>query len=421
VPLVTARISETVAPSRLGRSFRWLLASSFISNVGDGIALAAGPLLVASLTHDPFIVSMALLAQQLPNLLFGLPAGAIADRYDRRRIIAAVNLARAAVLAVLAATLVGGVVSIAVVLLTLFILGTAEIFADVSSNSLVPRVVPREHLGIANARLTGSFLLTNELLGPPIGAFLFTVGLGLPFAANAACFALGAVLVTRVATDVADLTAERRAERGSLRTEMAEGIRWLVAHPPMRTLALTIIAFNITYGAAWSVLVLYASQRLGMNAVGFGLLTTAIAVGGIIGTSAYGRLERRFSLADIMRGGLVIETFTHLVLALTTSPAVALITMVVFGAHAFVWGTTSTVVRQRAVPDQLLGRVTGVYTVGLVGGIVIGTPIGGLLARQFGITAPFWFGFVGSAILVALLWRQFDNIVHASEIQPAAG
>ena len=96
MPLVTARIAETVAPSRLGRSFRWLLASSFISNVGDGIALAAGPLLVASLTHDPFIVSMALLAQQLPNLLFGLPAGAIADRHDRRRIIAAVNLVRAA-------------------------------------------------------------------------------------------------------------------------------------------------------------------------------------------------------------------------------------------------------------------------------------------------------------------------------------
>ena len=401
VPLLTARISETVAPSRLGRSFRWLLASSVISNVGDGIALAAGPLLVASLTRDPLLVSMALLAQQLPNLLFGLPAGAIADRFDRRRIVAAVNLARAAVLAVLAATIVGGAVSIAVVLLTLFILGTAEIFADVSSSSLVPRVVPAGHLGIANARLTGSFLLTNELLGPPIGAFLFTVGMALPFAANAACFALGAVLVTRVATDVADLAAERSGERGSLRTEMAEGIRWLIAHPPMRTLALTIIAFNVTYGAAWSVLVLYASERLGMSAVGFGLLTTAIAIGGIVGTSAYGRLERRFSLADIMRGGLLIETFTHLVLALTTSPAVALVTMVVFGAHAFVWGTTSTVVRQRAVPDELLGRVTGVYTVGLIGGIVIGTPIGGLLAREFGITAPFWFGFIGSAILVA--------------------
>ena len=417
--LVPVRVIETVTPSRLGHSFRWLLASSAISNIGDGVALAAGPLLVASLTQDPLLVSFALLAQQLPNLIFGIPAGAIADRFDRRRIVAAVNLVRAAVLVVLAATIVGEAVSIAIVLLTLFVLGTAEIFADVSSNSLVPRVVPREHLGVANVRLTGSFLLTNQLMGPPIGAFLFSAGMALPFAANAACFALGALLVTRVVTDVVELTAERAGERRSLRQEMADGVRWLVAHPPMRTLALTIIAFNVTYGAAWSVLVLYASERLGMSAVGFGLLTTAIAIGGIIGTSAYGRLERRFALADIMRGGLLIETFTHLILALTTSPAVALVTMVVFGAHAFVWGTTSTVVRQRAVPDELLGRVTGVYTVGLVGGIVIGTPIGGLLAREFGITAPFWFGFIGSAILVVVLWRQFDNIVHASEVAPA--
>jgi predicted MFS family arabinose efflux permease len=157
-----------------------------------------------------------------------------------------------------------------------------------------------------------------------------------------------------------------------------------------------------------------------MDALGFGLLTSAIAVGGVIGTLSYGRLERRFALGDIMRVGLVIETVTHLVLALTVSPAVALLTMVVFGAHAFVWGTTSTVVRQRAVPDELLGRVTGVYTVGVMGGIVIGTPIGGLLARTFGITAPFWFGFAGSALLVVLLWRQFDHIVHAGDHEPSS-
>jgi predicted MFS family arabinose efflux permease len=407
---------EAVAPSRLGRSFRWLLASSVISNVGDGIALAAGPLLVASQTRDPLLVSFALLAQQLPNLLFGLPAGAVADRFDRRRIVAGVNLVRAAVLVVLAATIVGGAVSIAIVLAALFVLGTAEIFADIGSSSLVPRVVPRAHLGIANARLTGSFLLTNLLLAPPIGAFLFSVGMALPFAANAACFALGAVLVTRVVTDVADAAAERGRERGSLRREMADGVRWLIGNAPMRTLALTIIAFNVTYGAAWGVLVLYASERLGMDAVGFGLLTTALAIGGIIGTTLYGRLERRFALADIMRVGLLIETFTHLALALTTSAPVALATMVVFGGHATVWGTTSTVVRQRAVPDELLGRVTGVYHIAVIGGMVVGTPIGGLLAREFGITAPFWFGFVGSAVLVAVLWRQFDNIVHASEV-----
>jgi MFS family permease len=409
---VIAPVADAIAPERLGRSFRWLLASSIVTNVGDGIALAAGPLLVASQTRDPLLVSMALLAQQLPNLLFGLLAGGVADRFDRRRIVVAVNLGRALVLAVLAATIVSGTVSIAVVLATLFVLGTAEVFADVGSSALLPRLVRREYLGIANARLTGSFLLTNQLLAPPIGALLFTVGMALPFAANAACFVLGAVLVSRVVMQVA---AEPAGDRRSFRADLAEGVRWLIAHPPMRTLALTIVAFNVTYGAAWAVLVLYADEHLGMNEIGFGLLTTAIAVGGVIGTLSYGRLERRFSLGDIMRVGLLIETATHLVLALTTLPVVALATMVVFGAHAFVWGTTSTTVRQRAVPDELLGRVTGVYTVGLMGGIVVGTPIGGLLARTFGITAPFWFGFVGSAVLVALLWRQFDHIVHASE------
>jgi MFS family permease len=405
---VPVRLIDTVAPRRLGRSFRWLLSATVINNAGDGVAIAAGPLLVASQTRDPFLVSMALLAEYLPSLLFGVIGGVAADRFDRRRMVVVVNLVRALVLVGLVATIVSGTVSIALVLVVLFILGTAETFADSASSALLPGMVSRQDLGIANARLQGAFLLTNQLVAPPIGAFLFAAGMALPFAANAAAFALGAVLISRVAASV----RAERAKGNSFRQDMVEGIRWLVAHPPMRTLALTIFTFNVTFGAAWAVLVLYASERLHMDAVGFGLLTTAIAIGGIVGTVSYGRLERRFTLADLMRVGLIIETGTHLVLALTTSPEVALATMVVFGAHAFVWGTTSTVVRQRAVPDELLGRVTGVYRVAIVGGIVIGTPIGGLLAGTFGITAPFWFGFVGSAVLVIVLWRQFEHIAH---------
>jgi MFS family permease len=402
---------EVVAPARLGRSFRWLLSATVVNNIGDGVAISAGPLLVASQTHDPLLVSMALLSEYLPALLFGVVGGAAADRFDRRRMVVFVNLGRAVVLAALVATIVSGTVNIVVVLGALFVLGTAETFADSASSTLVPNLVAREDLGIANARMQGAFLLTNQLLAPSIGAFMFAAGMALPFATNAACFALGALLVSRVATS----TRKELRERSSFRAEMAEGIRWLVAHPPMRTLALTILTFNVTFGAAWSVLVLYARERLGMNEVGFGLLTTAVAVGGVVGILSYGRLERRFSLADIMRVGLLIETGTHLSLALTTSPAIALATLVVFGAHAFVWGTTSTVVRQRAVPDELLGRVTGVYRVAIVGGMVVGTPLGGLLAKTFGITAPFWFAFAGSGLLVAMLWRQFDNIVHAGE------
>lgn len=408
-----ARIIEAVVPARLGRDFRWLFGAYVVTNIGDGIALAAGPLLVASLTQDPFLVSLALLSQHLPHLVFGLFAGVVADRHDRRRIVAAVNLFRALVLIVLTVMIVTDVVSIALVLATLFVLGTAETFADASSSTLIPSLVAREDLGVANARQQGAVLLLNDLATPPIGAFLFVLGMALPFGVNAAGFALGAVLVSRISTST---RAERSSEPSHLRAEIAAGIRWLVRHPPMRTLALTIVLFNVTYGAAWSVFVLYAGQRLGMDEIGFGLITTAVAIGGIGGTLAYGRLERRFALADLMRVGLVIETLTHLVLALTTSAQIALATLVVFGAHAFVWGTLSTVVRQRAVPDELMGRVGSVYRIAIMGGIVIGTPIGGLLARQFGITAPFWFGFFGSAALVVILWRQFALIVDAGEV-----
>jgi MFS-type transporter involved in bile tolerance (Atg22 family) len=340
---------------------------------------------------------------------------------DRRRIIVVVNLARAALLGLLAMAIATGTVNIAVVLGALLLLGTAETFADLGSQSLLPRLVPNDALGLANARLQSAHLLVNELIGPPIGAFLFVVGMALPFATDAICFLFGAILVSRISSSTAPARTEGAAggsaATGSTATGLAavwhdlvDGYRWLRGHPPMRTLALTIVAFNVTFGAAWSVLVLYAGDRLGMDSVGFGLLTTASAIGGIVGTALYGPLERRFSLAQIMRGGLLIETLTHLTFALTTSPAVALATMVVFGAHEVIWWTTSVTIRQRAVPDELMGRVAGIYTVGLTGGIVVGTPIGGLLARSFGITAPFWFGFIGSAILVTVLWREFRHI-----------
>lgn len=402
------RILLSIVPSRLGTRFRWLLSSTLVNNVGDGIALAAGPLLVASLTRDPFLVSMALLSQWLPMLLFGVVGGVAADRFDRRRMVVVVDLARALVLVALVAMIVAGTIDAGLVLVTLFVLGTAETFADSASSTLLPSVVAREDLGVANARMQGAFLLTNQLVAPPIGAFLFAIGTALPFAASAASVALGAVLISRIAGSL----RSERAEVAGVWADMREGLRWLVGHPPMRTLALTIFTFNVTYGAAWGVLVLYARDRLGMGEVGYGLLITATAAGGIIGLLSYGWLERRFRLGDIMRVGLLIETTTHLALALTTTAAIALLTLGVFGAHAFVWGTTSTVVRQRAVPNELLGRVTGIYRVAIVGGLVIGAPIGGLLARSLDITAPFWFGFMGSAVLVALLWREFEHIAH---------
>ena len=427
-----ARLIEVVAPARLGMPFRWLLSSSAITNLGDGVIVAAGPLLVASLTGDPFLVSLAFLSEYLPSLVLGAFAGVLVDRVDRRQMVIVVNLVRAAVFALLAVAIITKAVSILLVLGALLLLSAAETFGDLAGSSLLPRLVPRQGLGLANARLQSTYLLPNQLIGPPIGAFLFAAGASIPFIADAICYVAGAVFISRIAASVAARPAPTDDEEtaadampaptgiAGIWHELIEGFRWLMAHPPMRTLVLTILAFNVTFGAAWSVLVLYARDQLQMDTVGFGLLTTASAIGGIIGTASYGTLEKRFSLGDIMRVGLLIETGTHLTLALTHSPAVALVTFVVFGAHAFIWGTTATTVRQRAVPDALMGRVSGIYRVAVFGGMVVGAPIGGALASSFGITAPFWFGFVGSAILVTILWREFRHIAHDAEADAAA-
>ncbi len=398
---------EVVAPRRLGPSFRWLLASSWISNVGDGIALAAGPLLVASQTNDPFLVAMAVLLQRLPWLLFGLYAGALADRVNRQAIVVLVDSARAVVLVVLCTAIATDTVNIGVVLGAMFLLGTAETFADTTSSTLLPMVVEKDDLPIGNARLLAGFITTNQLAGPPIGAALFAAGAAWPFATQAVLVLLGAVLITRMAVPAMEPRGETH-----MRHDIAEGFRWVWHHAAVRTLVLTIFFFNITYGAAWSVLVLYATQRLDMGEVGFGLLTTVSAVGGLAGTASYGWLTRRVSLGNIMRVGLIIETFTHLALALTTQAWVAMAIFFVFGAHAFIWGTTSTSVRQRAVPTELQGRVGSVNMVGVFGSLVVGTALGGAIAQRWGVTAPFWFGFVGSAIFVVAIWHQLRHIAH---------
>jgi predicted MFS family arabinose efflux permease len=406
---------SAVAPARFGTGFRWLLASSWVSNLGDGIALAAGPLLVASQTHDPFLVALASLLQRLPWLLLGLQAGALADRLDRRLLVATVDSVRAAVLVLLCITIATGAVSVPVVLVALFLLGTTEVFADTTAQTLLPMLVDRDDLPVANARLQAGFITVNQLAGAPIGAALFAVGAVWAFASQAVLVAVGAVLILRLAIPT---QPRDRTVKTHMRRDIAEGFAWVLHNAPVRTLVLTIFVFNITFGAAWSILVLYAQQRLHLGAIGFGLITTCSAVGGLAGTLSYGWITARVSLGNIMRAGLIIETLTHLGLALTTSPVVALSIFTVFGAHAFVWYTTATSVRQRAVPDELQGRVAGVNMVGVFSTLVVGSALGGVIAQRWGITAPFWFAFVGSAVFVVAIWSQLRHIAHEDE--PAA-
>ncbi|MEQ6903509.1 MFS transporter, partial [Nocardioides sp. YIM 152588] len=250
---------DRVLPARLGAGFRWLLASSLTTNLGDGIALAAGPLLVASQTRSPLLVSMAVLCQQLPWLLFGLYAGAIADRVDRRRLMMAANLLRALVVTGLCLTIVTGWVDITLVLVAVFLVGTAEVFVDTAAGTLLPMMVPKADLGIANARMLAGVITLNQLAGAPIGAALFAVGAAAPFGVQALCILAGVVLVSRIrVAGPPRVEGAGPTARSHVRRDIAEGLRWLWGHAAVRTLTLVILAFNFTWGAAWSVLVLYS-------------------------------------------------------------------------------------------------------------------------------------------------------------------
>ncbi len=417
LPRLLDHATEWAAPARMGTAFRWNLASSWVGQLGDGIALAAGPLLVASLTRDPTLIAAAAMVQNVPTLLLGLYAGAVADRVDRRRLVLAANLVRVGVLAVLVATIVTGTVSIGLLLATLFAVGVAELFADTGWRAVLPMIVPKADLGIGNARQMSGFLVANQFVGPAVGASLFALGSAVPFGVQGAALLLAAALFAKVR-----LPREQDPQRPEqhIGHDILDGLRWISGNAPIRTLTLVIFIFNITWGAPWGVLVYWAQERLHVGAVGFGLLTTCSAVGGVTSVLLYDRLERRVPLARLMRICLALEVLTHLALALTTVPWVAMGVMVIFGGYAFVWGSLSSAVRQRATPNEYQGRVGSVYWLGLIVGLLVGQFLGGQIAHRFGAAAPFWFAFAGAGLTLVVVWRQLDHIAHADASDEAA-
>jgi MFS family permease len=396
-----------LVPAELGPDFRKIFPAAIISNLGDGALSAAGPLLVASITNEPAAVGAAAFVQQLPWLLFALFSGVLVDRLDRRLMIVAADTFRAIVLAALGLAVLLDTAPLWAVYLALFLLGTAETLADNASGALLVSAVPKLHLGKANARLFASGTVLQQLGGPPLGALLFAAGAGIPLVFDAVTFAAGAALIARVAVRP---PLPDHSTRAAVLHEVREGVRWLWHHSGVRTLALSILVMNITFCAAFATWVLFAREQLGLTETQFGLLVSVGAVGGVLGMPTYHFLEPRVGSVTLLRAGLVIETTVHLILALTRNPWVAGATMAVFGVHAVVWGIVSTTARQLATPDALMGRVNSVYLLASVGGAAIGSALGGVLAQQYGLAAPFAIAFVAMVAMTAVAWRPLRNV-----------
>jgi MFS family permease len=381
------------------------------SNLGDGIALVAYPWLASTVTRDGFLLGLVVFASRAPWLLFSLPAGAVIDRVDRRRLIVSADLVRCLLTAgVAVAVLVAGPDGVGTsrpglvltcLVLAAFLLGAAEVLRDSASQTILPSLVDKAALERANGRLWAGETVANSFVGPPLAGPLLAVAMALPFLVDAGTFAVAAGLVALIGGEIA--RPHRAGPRTTLRADVREGVAWLWAHPLFRPLALVLGVMNGLATMATATLVLYAQEVLSLDATGFGVLTTAGAAGAVLGALTAARVTARIgkplSLFSCLWGSVV----GYLAIGLTSSPVLVWAMFAMVAYVGTLWNVITVSLRQRVIPDHLLGRVNSVYRFFGWGMISVGALLGGALVsvlepvagRELALRLPFLVAGVG--------------------------
>jgi MFS family permease len=395
-------------------NFAALLGATAASNLADGLFQVGLPLLALTLTRSPGLIAAVTFALTLPWLLFALPVGALVDRFDRRRTMLAANLVRVAGLALLTAAVTLGVASLPILYLVAFVMGIAEVAADTAAQALLPAVVAREQLEGANARLVGVQLIANGFAGPSLGGALAGIAVWLALGSSGACYAIAALGLALLR---GSFRPQRAGPRRRLRAEIAEGLGFLLRHRLLRTLAVIVFVMNLGWASWLSVLAVYAVRPgpVGLSQFGFGLLFAAIAAGGVAGTAITGpvlrMLGRRWAI-----GFDILGTVAMMAIPALTANRWAI------GAGAFVGGVTTTMwlvvvtsIRQQAVPDRLLGRVSSAFRLFSYGAGPVGSALAGVIAQVADVRAAF----AAAAVLSALLLVPFFAVVTNQAIAAA--
>ena len=404
---------------RLGPNYWKLWTASVTSNLGDGVATIAYPWLASSVTRSPVHIAMMLVVIRLPWLLFSLPAGVITDRVDRRKLVAWMDFLRFVVtLGVAVAVLVSqpelsnpdeiaaGTASLPAnsgLLLALLyaaaaLLGTAEVFRDNSAQTLLPAIVDKEHLETANGRMWGAEMVMNSFVGPPLAGVLMAVAFSLPFFVDAGTFAVAAGLVFLIGGQFTPQKEVGEADaKPAFWAEMKEGVRWLWGHRLFRPMAIALGIINGTFMIAFATAVLFVQEILELDATSFGLLMTAGAAGGVVGSLLAPRVSRLLGQGASLFAAIIVSGLTMLVVGLTSS---AWVVWAMFGIQSFfvvLWNVITVSLRQALIPDAILGRVNSVYRFLGWGMMPIGSLLGGLivaaaeplLGREWALRLPF--------------------------------
>jgi MFS family permease len=408
----------------LGAGFWTLWTAGAVSNLGDGVSYVAWPWLAGTLTRDPLAIAGLPVAARLPWLLLILPAGALTDRVDRRRLMAAANAARFAVAALVGVAVLSGAMTLPLLYAAALLLGCGEVVYDNAALTILPAVVDRGRLQRANATMWSAELVAGTFLGPPFGGVLLGVGLAVPFLVDAGTFGVSAGLVLLLAGSFrARRPAGGPAARRSLRREVAEGVRWLWDHRLLRALALLAGGIALLMSMQYATFVLYAQEVLRLDARGFGLLSTATAAGAVLGGQLAPAISRRIGQRAALLLAVAGLAPAYATVGLTASGALVAAAYVAEGFLILLWNVITVSLRQQVVPEAVLGRVNGVYQLLVHGATPLGSLAGGALVaaagalagRELGLRVPF---LLTAAAMVALL-AVTARLVTAARIEAA--
>ncbi|MCX5400301.1 MFS transporter [Streptomyces sp. NBC_00102] len=392
--------SQPKAP--LPKAFRRVWAAASVSSFGDGVYLTALPLLAASLTRDPLLLSVISAAALLPWLMFGLVGGALVDRWDRRRTMWLTDAARALLLFAAVAGAAAGWLSVPLLIALAFLLGMGQILFDTAAAAYVPEILDRDAalLKRANARLRGSVDVLDGFVGPPAGSFLFTLGRAVPLVVDAVSFVFSSLVIRLLPAS----PPRPRADRRPLLKEAAEGARYLLRSPLLLGLSLRPALGNFAFSAGTAVFVLFAQEELHLGATGFGLLLTCEAVGGFLGSLLSGRVSDRLGTGGALILTAVLLTIAQTSIGLGDSAVPVGLALAVRAAALSATIVLSGSVRQAIVPGELMGRVAAASRLLALGAAPLGALLGGWLATAHGLRAPYLVGavFLGASTLISL-------------------
>jgi MFS family permease len=398
--------------SRLGGSFWRFWSATTLSALGDGFTFVALPLLAARLTREPSRIALVEGAEYTAWLAFGLVAGTLADRWERRRIMAVTDLVRIGLFGLFAGLVAAEQATLATVVALAFCAGSLGILNQNSSSAFLPVLVRRDQLEPANAWLQAGLVVPTAFVGPALGGLLFVAAAPLPFAVDAVSYLVSAVLVLSIRAGNRPVDT---AGTAGLLAQMGEGLRWLWGSSVLRVLCLLLAVVNGTFAAVSGTLVLYAQDVLDLSERGYGLLLSVIAVGTVVGSAMAKLANRILGPARIVPLLMLTQGLAMLAIAATGSLAVAVVGFFVGGLASGLWNIATISLRQRIVPDRLLGRVTSAYRMVGLGAMPLGAVSGGLLASAYGLSTPLVVGGSLSLLgtLAALRWFTADDVTAA--------